>query len=289
MSVQERALAFDCAGEELFGILSLPSKPSRVGVVIVVGGPQYRVGSHRQFALLARHLAAAGFSVLRFDARGMGDASGDFPGFENIDPDIAAATATLRREVPEVLQVVLWGLCDAASAALLSPKALEGIAGLVLLNPWVRNAETFASTEVKYYYKRRVLELEFWRKLLSGEVAIFSAFRDFLGKLLQQLPFRKQKVLKAGKTIDFRGRMVNGLMAFSGPVLVVLSGRDLVAAEFLEFCKEHPGMQDVWQRPTVARIDLVDADHTFSSRMHRAEVENATRNFLENLLRGRDS
>lgn len=289
MSFQERALVFDCADEELYGILSLPSKPARVGVVIVVGGPQYRVGSHRQFALLARHLATAGFSVLRFDARGMGDASGHFPGFENIDPDIAAATTTLRREVPEVREVVLWGLCDAASAVLLSPNALEGVDGLVLLNPWVRNAETFASTEVKYYYKRRILELEFWRKLLSGEVAIYIALRDFMGKLLQPLLFRKQQELKAGKTIDFRGRMVNGLKAFSGPVLVVLSGRDLVAAEFLEFCKEHQGMQAVWQRPTVGRIDLIDADHTFSSRMHRAEVENATRRFLENILRGRDS
>ena len=39
-------------------------------MVIVVGGPQYRAGSHRQFTLLARHIAAAGYPVLRFDARG---------------------------------------------------------------------------------------------------------------------------------------------------------------------------------------------------------------------------
>jgi len=52
------------------------------GVLIVVGGPQYRVGSHRQFLLLSRRLAAEGHPVMRFDYRGMGDASGAMRGFE---------------------------------------------------------------------------------------------------------------------------------------------------------------------------------------------------------------
>lgn len=289
MIVQERAVAFDCGSEELFGVLSLPSEPCEIGVVVVVGGPQYRVGSHRQFVLLARHLAAAGFAVLRFDARGMGDSSGEFPGFESIDPDISAAITSLRREVPEVRLVVLWGLCDAASAALLGPRALEAAAGLVLLNPWVRNVETFASTEVKHYYKQRFLEPAFWRKLLSGEVALFSSLREFLGKLLRQLVFRRRQVASVGQPVDFRMRMVNALKTFNGPVLVILSGRDLVAAEFVEFCKEHPIMNDIWQRSLVIRIDFADADHTFSSRIHRADVESTTRCFLENMLRGKVS
>ena len=46
---EERALSFACRGAWLYGILSLPqaaSAPAR-GVLIVVGGPQYRAGSHR--------------------------------------------------------------------------------------------------------------------------------------------------------------------------------------------------------------------------------------------------
>ena len=57
----ERGLVFRCAGEELVGILH--PAPGATGVVIVVGGPQYRVGSHRQFLLLARRLAASGIPV----------------------------------------------------------------------------------------------------------------------------------------------------------------------------------------------------------------------------------
>jgi alpha/beta superfamily hydrolase len=45
-------------------------------VLVIVGGPQYRAGSHRQFTLLARSLAEQGFAVLRFDYRGMGDSTG---------------------------------------------------------------------------------------------------------------------------------------------------------------------------------------------------------------------
>lgn len=288
MIAQERAVVFECAGEELFGVLSQPSDACEIGVVLVVGGPQYRVGSHRQFVLLARHLAAAGFTVLRFDARGMGDSSGEFPGFENIDSDITAAITCLRNEVPEVRQVVLWGLCDAASAALLGRRALQEVAGLVLLNPWVRNAETFASTEVKHYYMQRFFEPAFWRKLVSGEVAIFNSLREFLSKLLRQLVLRNRQVSLVDQSVDFRGRMVNALKTLSSPVLFILSGRDLVAAEFVQFCKEHPDMNDVWQRSSVTRIDLVDADHTFSSMKHRADVECATQCFLENMLRGKN-
>ena len=72
MSYVELPILFSCGSESLMGILSKSESAGHVGVLIVVGGPQYRVGSHRQFVLLARSLAAAGLSVFRFDYRGMG-------------------------------------------------------------------------------------------------------------------------------------------------------------------------------------------------------------------------
>ena len=71
----EVGLLFNCAGETLVGVLARPPSSQlqgSLGVVIIVGGPQYRAGSHRQFVSLARALAAAGHAVLRFDYRGMG-------------------------------------------------------------------------------------------------------------------------------------------------------------------------------------------------------------------------
>ena len=57
--VHERVLLLECEGDRLLGIVSeaAPDKDAPIGVVIVVGGPQYRAGSHRQFVQLARELA----------------------------------------------------------------------------------------------------------------------------------------------------------------------------------------------------------------------------------------
>ena len=71
MNFEERALSLRCNDSWMYGILSLPEQAASRGVLIVVGGPQYRVGSHRQFTLLARHLASLRIPVLRFDCRGM--------------------------------------------------------------------------------------------------------------------------------------------------------------------------------------------------------------------------
>ena len=77
MSVEEVPFIFDCQGESLIGILHQPVNAASIGILIVVGGPQYRVGSHRQFLLLARSLSANDIPVLRFDYRAMGDSGGN--------------------------------------------------------------------------------------------------------------------------------------------------------------------------------------------------------------------
>jgi alpha/beta superfamily hydrolase len=69
----ERVILFPCAGETLIGILAMPEVSRDVGVIILVGGPQYRVGGHRQNVQLARRLSEAGYVTLRFDYRGTGD------------------------------------------------------------------------------------------------------------------------------------------------------------------------------------------------------------------------
>lgn len=107
MNPGEHALTFDCAGAALQGVLACPARPAATGVLIVVGGPQYRAGSHRQFVLLARRLATAGYAVLRFDVRGMGDSEGEAGGFEALSDDIAAAADALQAACPSVRRIVL--------------------------------------------------------------------------------------------------------------------------------------------------------------------------------------
>jgi len=98
-----RPVEFSCEGDLLSGILHSGAADARTGVVIVVGGPQTRIGSHRQFLLLANALAAAGHPCLRFDYRGMGDSEGEPRDFEAVDADIRAAVDAFRGEVLLVL------------------------------------------------------------------------------------------------------------------------------------------------------------------------------------------
>ena len=142
--LDERALQFGCDGEALVGILSPAAAPAKRGVLVIVGGPQYRAGSHRQFALLARHLAEQGIPALRFDYRGLGDSSGAARTFEDVGADIRSAIDAFQAAVPGLQEVVLWGLCDGAAAALFYGHQDPRVAGLVLLNPWARSAAGLA-------------------------------------------------------------------------------------------------------------------------------------------------
>ncbi len=177
--------------QHMLGIVSVPAPSSpqvSTGVVIVVGGAQYRVGSHRQFVQLARFLAAAGYPVLRFDFPGMGDSPGEPVPFDDSAAHIAAAIDALHSSHPvKVDRVVLWGLCDGASASLLYMQARQDrrVAGMVLLNPWVRSEAGLARAQVKHYYRQRLMEPAFWRKLAAGGVG-WQALRG-LGRNLRAM------------------------------------------------------------------------------------------------------
>lgn len=265
MSAREEAIVFRCGGSELVGIEHRAVVPHAVGVLIVVGGPQYRVGSHRQFVSMARHFAAAGYPALRFDYRGMGDSEGAARTFDSVDADIRAAIDTLLERQPRMRAVVVLGLCDAASAALIYGAQDSRVAGLVLINPWVRTEAGEARAVVRHYYWHRLLQRGLWAKLVKGEFGLRASVRDF-GELLRRS--RQSRDPSAGEPRPpFLERMEAGARSFVRPVLVVLSGRDLTAREFDDLCLSSPFWRDWLSRnPGQRRVRLEDADHTFSSR-----------------------
>ncbi len=247
-------------------------------MLIAVGGPQYRAGSHRQFVLLARHLAQRGISTLRFDYRGMGDSTGAARAFDDVRADFDAALTTLCRECPELTRVVVWGLCDAASAALLFAAPDPRVQGLVLLNPWVREPASLAQVHLKHYYRARLLQREFWRKLLGGA---FDWRRAATG-LLDNLRLARGIASRHDEG-DFRAGMLRGLEDFRGKVLLVLSGKDLTAQEFSQTAAAAPRWRSALARATVQRLELAEADHTFSQGRWRHEVEELTSDFVTSL------
>jgi uncharacterized protein len=282
MSVMsEEALMFAGPQGPLVGVLSRPALPGDVGVVVIVGGPQYRVGSHRQFVLLARFLAAQGFHVLRFDYRGMGDSAGDLHNFEQVSDDIHAAIHALQSSAPGVQRVVLWGLCDGASAALLylQDRPDKRVAGLVLLNPWVRSEASLAKTHVKHYYTQRLKSREFWRKLLTGQVAT-SALSGLWDSLRLAFGGAGPPARVGHDQAPYQGRMAQAWLAFDGAILLLLSEQDLTAQEFVEFSAADGQFQKAFKRCAPRRVVLADADHTCSSPAAQRAAEQATADWL---------
>lgn len=280
MTINEHSLWLHGEGFDMLGIVSLPpaGTPSqRTGVVIVVGGAQYRVGSHRQFVQLARFLAAAGFPVLRFDLPGMGDSPGELPSFEDTAPHIAAAVDGFQQQHPGVERVVLWGLCDGASASLLYVDATHDprIAGLALLNPWVRSEVSLARARLKHYYWRRLRELDFWKKLVRGGVNL----KSFINLGNNLLKARSQPTPTQG----FQNRMARAWTGFANPVLLHLSEFDLTAQEFSELltsCDQWAGWADKQERSIVR---IANADHTCSDQPAARAVESDSLNWLARL------
>ena len=229
--IDEKAIFFDCAGHRLVGILHRPAAlASDAGVLLVVGGPHYRVGSHRQFVLLARHLAATGYPVLRFDYRGMGDSGGEARDFEAIGEDIGCAVDALCKADGNIKRVVLWGLCDAASANAFYAPADPRIVGQIALNPWVRTAEGEAQAFVKHYYLQRLTDPALWRKMLRFEFDAVASLRDFINKLT-----RSRSSSNVTATADNRPlpqRVREAQMGFAGSTLLIPSGNDLTAREY---------------------------------------------------------
>jgi exosortase A-associated hydrolase 1 len=279
----ERALSFACGDERLVAVLSLPAAPARRGVLIIVGGPQYRAGSHRQFTLLARSLADAGVPVMRFDYRGMGDSEGAARTFEDVEADVGCALDVFFAEVPALQEAVLWGLCDGASAALFYAHRDARIKGLVLLNPWVRSAAGIAKAYLKHYYLARLKDRQFWRKLGTGEFKLAAAARSLASNAMAAVGLRRTPSGPAPATgaqpaagLPLAERMCQGLQRFDGPVLLITSGNDLTAREFLQTAAASRKWRGIMRSSRLARFDLPDADHTFSTRVWHEQVARRT-------------
>jgi exosortase A-associated hydrolase 1 len=251
-----RLLTFACCGAELGA--SLDAADGATGLLIVVGGSQTRLGSHRMFERLGKAAAAAGHPCFRFDRRGVGDSAGEDPGWRDSGPDLAAAAAAFRSEAPGVERIVGLGLCDGAGALCLHGAA-AGVDALILVNPWLVEASENAPAPaaLRRHYRERLTTAAGWRKLLSGSVSYPSILRG---------------ILRAGsRTSDAVSRpLANALRTGGRPVEWILAEGDATAvAAAHELGKPH------WRGLADRRTPIATDSHTFARPGDSAALEAA--------------
>jgi hypothetical protein len=112
------------------------------------------------------------------------------------------------------------------------------VAAAILLNPWVHTQAAEAKTFLWHYYPRRLVQMDFWRSLWRGEVAVGASLADFGAKV------RKWLGARAPGTVDAAGEG-----SFVDRMRVMLPGADhtLSAAPDLQaFCS---AVQEWLERP----------------------------------------
>lgn len=288
MTYTEEAVTFQCQGDLLLGIISTPMKSSNLAVIIIVGGPQYRVGSHRQFTQLARATAEAGFTVLRFDVRGMGDSEGAIRDFKNITDDIKAARDYLISKQAHINKIVLWGLCDGATAALIYMHETkdEKIFGIGLLNPWIRSETTDkgpSNIPIKLYYLKRLKSKDFWLQLISGRFKISSLAEGVVNfYYLIESYISKKTSSEDANALDasYHYKVNTAWNQFKGNILLILSDRDLIADEFLVYFHTNKYLSN---KERLTWLTVKNSNHTFSNTSSRQCVELETISWLKKM------
>ncbi|AON55069.1 hypothetical protein Hsc_2787 [Herbaspirillum seropedicae] len=151
-----------------------------------------------------------------------------------------------RYGVREAVELVLFGLCDGASAALLHASADARVRAMVLVNPWARTEAGQAQAYLKHYYRARLTSPDLWNKILRGQFNAVAALRSLLGQ------WRRAASPPAATPELLPIRLQQAYERFRGPVLLILSGADLTAREFADLAT--PGMPTTGGRPDIGLL-----------------------------------
>jgi exosortase A-associated hydrolase 1 len=263
MNIEQRALRFFCNGSSLIGVVDIPERPLPRGVLLLADSAQYRVGGHRQFTLLSRVLATRGIPVMRFDRRGMGDSEGEPRPFDSIDDDIRASMKEFFIQVPEMKEIVIVGLGDAALSAALYAPVDDRVCGVAMLNPLPADGDGNSSAALRHHYLARLGEVAFWKRVASGKIDL-PAHAAALRHNLRQVATERRGALAR--------RIASSLTGAQGRVLLVLGGNDEAAQRFSQLLARH--------QARFRCVDVAKADHAFASSAWRDEVASACANWI---------
>ncbi len=147
-------------GDHLIGVVAEhETARRRTAVVLVNAGLVGKAGPFRLYAQLARQLASAGFTVLRFDLGGVGDS----PAVHASEPLRVRTAIEIRAAIDHVMArgdcdgVVLGGLCSGAEDAFRAAEVDARVRGVVMIDPFAYRTAGWRRHHLIYRAARRAL------------------------------------------------------------------------------------------------------------------------------------
>jgi len=165
----------------LVGIVSEPENGLRSNgspaVILLNSGLLHRVGPNRLYVKIARRLASAGITTLRFDLSGIGDSRR----FGNLSPDESAIrdvklAMDFLSETRGIKSFILTGICSGADNVFQTACVDPRVAGIVMIDGF-----SFATTGYIFNsYLKLLLKWRSWQRLISGKSDIFRFMKEKL-------------------------------------------------------------------------------------------------------------
>ena len=276
----------------LFGVLAAPrvGGSAPVAALLMHEGSTHHIGNGRAYVALARRLAAAGITSLRFDLSGMGDSpAGDNPRHPHYDPE---RIAEAQRAIDWLQQrgfasVVSFGLCSGAYAALDVARRDDRVTGFLVTNLqkmiWhygddIRVLVRDNRRSLKGYLRAMRNRGE-WKRAFSGEVDIAAIVRVLAVRGVNQVrntiagmlppPAGSERMQVREQMAALAQRRVHGTFLFSDEDPGLADMR-------VHFGRGGAGMADY---PGCRMVLLPSADHHFngsSARLRYFDLANET-------------
>jgi len=202
----EKPVEFLVQDTPVRGILHLPPKvdAGKPAIVMLPQANVCRTASGRLYVCLARHLARSGWTVLRFDPRGVGDSLGVLPYAAMSEMYLAIQQGKFVADALAAIEfadkvlgchsAILAGHCGGAATAALAAPNDRRVAGLLLMElhlhlagEWKQRvqerppASSHPPLNMMGYYRRKLVSLKAWRRFFAAKSNYRAIVRSLAG------------------------------------------------------------------------------------------------------------
>lgn len=219
--MSEEALLFGKT-RSLVGIITDPPEAKRSqnlpAILLLNAGILHRVGPHRLYVKMARHLAAMGFVVFRFDFSGIGDskARDDTLPFEKRAVSETREAMNCLSSTRSIERFFLLGICSGAVVSFQAACHDPRVVGAVLINAEAYQYNTseelhsyIAHRKVASYYRKTALfKAASWLNAVKGKADYRRIIRTLCFQL-RGLFIRQRKVSSEADKIAANLRLLS--------------------------------------------------------------------------------